>query len=111
MNPSRSSIRMDARLDAMTREKVDSLATRFHQPQAAILCYIMQWSLSYSQIGLFGQGDAQGPVRHLFLFVDTELHRRVEKAAIAAGVKISPWLRHMVRQMTMTDFPVSWQEE
>jgi hypothetical protein len=101
---------MDARLDAMTREKVDSLATRFHQPRAAILCYIMQWSLSYSQTGLFGQGDAQGPVRHLFLFVDTELHQRVEKEAIAAGVKIAPWLRHMVRHITITDFPTNWQK-
>jgi len=28
----------------------------------------------------------------------------------AAGVKIAPWLRHLVRQITMTDFPASWQE-
>jgi predicted transcriptional regulator len=38
------------------------------------------------------------------------LHARVEKAATAAGVKIAPWLRHKVRQITITDFPASWQE-
>lgn len=39
---SRSSIRMDARLDARTRAKVDDLAKRFHQPRAAVLSYIME---------------------------------------------------------------------
>jgi predicted transcriptional regulator len=31
----------DARLDAMTRAKVDQLATRFHQPRAAMLQHSM----------------------------------------------------------------------
>jgi hypothetical protein len=35
----------------------------------------------------------------------------VKHVAAAAGLKIAPWLRHMVRQITMTDFPKSWQEE
>jgi hypothetical protein len=26
-------------------------------------------------------------------------------------VNISPWLRYMVRQVTLTDVPASWQEE
>ena len=42
----RSSIRMDARLDATTRQKVDDLAKHFHQPRAAVLCHIMHWGLS-----------------------------------------------------------------
>jgi hypothetical protein len=45
------------------------------------------------------------------LYVDTELHERVEEAAIVAGVKIAPWLHAMVRQISMTDFPASWEEE
>jgi predicted transcriptional regulator len=106
----RASIRMDARLDATTRQKVDDLAKRFHQSRAAVLSQIMQWGLSREQTGPLDQGDAQGPVRHLYLFVETELYERVEKAAAAAGVKIAPWLRHMVRQVTMVDFPASWQE-
>jgi hypothetical protein len=106
----RSSIRMDARLDATTRAKVDDLARHFHQPRAAVLCHIMHWGLSREPIGPLDQGDAQGPVRHLYLYVASDLHARVEKAATAAGMNIAPWLRHMVRQVTMADVPASWQE-
>jgi hypothetical protein len=101
---------MDARLDPMTRAKVDDLARHFHQPQAAVLSHIMHWGLSREPTGPFDQGDAQGPVRHLYLYVASALYERVEQAAIAAGVNMAPWLRHMVRQITITDFPASWQE-
>src|SRR5215475_10749541 len=101
---------MNARLDEPTRQKVDDLANCFHQPRAAVLCHIMHWGLSRGQTGPFDQGDAQGPVRHLYLYVKSDLHERVEKAATAAGMNIAPWLRHMVRQMTITDFPAIWQE-
>jgi hypothetical protein len=33
---------MDARLDAMTRRKVDELARHFHQPRAAVVCHVME---------------------------------------------------------------------
>ena len=100
----RSSIRMDARLDATTRAKVDELAKRFHQPRAAVLCHIMQWGLSRGQTETLDSGESEGPVRHLYLYVDTALHAQVEKAATAAGMKIAPWLRTMVRQMTIDGF-------
>jgi len=106
----RASIRIDARLDATTREKVDDLAQHFHQPRAAVLCQIMHWGLSYEQPGPLDQRESQGPVRHLYLYVPSELRDGVEKAATAAGVKTASWLRHMVRQITITDFPASWQE-
>ena len=105
-----SSIRTDARLDPATRAKVDDLAQHFGRPRAAILCQIMAWGLSHRQIGPLDQGEPQGAVRHLYLYVEADLHARVEKAAAAVGMKIAPWLRHMVRQMTITDFPGSWQE-
>jgi hypothetical protein len=44
-----ASIRMDARLDAMTRAKVDDLAARFHQTRAAVLRHIMHWGLHHGQ--------------------------------------------------------------
>jgi hypothetical protein len=44
------------------------------------------------------------------LYVASDLHEHVEKAAAAVGVKAAPWLRHMVRQISITDFPASWQE-
>jgi hypothetical protein len=102
---SRTSIRMDARLDARTRAKVDDLANRFHQPRAAVLSYIMEWALSRGQAATRDGGEAEGTVCHLYLYVDTALHARVEQVASAAGMKIAPWLRAMVRQITLTDFP------
>jgi predicted DNA-binding protein len=106
----RAAVRTDARLDAATRQNVDDLATRFDRPRAAVLCQIMAWGLSRAQPAHLDQGESPGPVRHLYLYVPSELHEQVEKAAAAAGVKAAPWLRHMVRQVTITDFPASWQE-
>jgi hypothetical protein len=100
---------MDARLDATTRAKVDDLAKRFHQPRAAVLCHIMQWGLSRGPAEIVDGGALEGPICHLYLYVDTELRDHVEKAANAAGMKTAPWLRAMVRQITLADFPASWQ--
>jgi predicted transcriptional regulator len=107
----RASTRLDARLDPMMRAKVDDLARHFHQPRATVLSHIMHWGLSREPTRALDQGDVQGPVRHLYLYVASDLHARVEKAATAAGMNIAPWLRHMVRQITILDFPGSWQEE
>lgn len=104
------SIRIDARLDSATRAKVDDLATRFHQPRAAVVCYVMRWGLHRGPRVTIDQGGSEGPVRHLSLDVPSELHARVEQAAIVAGVKTAPWLRHMVRQIALPDFPERWQE-
>jgi predicted transcriptional regulator len=102
---------MDARLDAVTRAKVDDLAKHFHQPRAAVVSHIMHWGLSRGQAEMRDGGASEGPVRHLHLYVEIELHEQVEQAATAAGMKIAPWLRAMVRQITLTDFPASWQVE
>jgi predicted DNA-binding protein len=105
----RAAVRTDARLDAATRQKVDDLARHFHTPRAAVLCQIMEWGLSRAQPAHLDQDEPPGPVRHLYLYVASELSEQVQQAATAAGVKIAPWLRHMVRQVTITDFPASWQ--
>ena len=106
----RSSTRTDARLDPTTRAKVDDLARHFHRPRAAVLCHIMQWGLSREQTGPLDQAESQDPVHHLYFYVASELHEQVKKAAAAAGLKTAPWLRHMVRQITIADFAASWQE-
>jgi hypothetical protein len=98
-----TSLHMDARLDAATRQKVDDLARHFHQPRAAVLCHIMHWGLSREPTGPLDQARSPGPARHLYLYVASGLHAQVEKAAAAVGMNIAPWLRHMVRQMTMTE--------
>jgi predicted DNA-binding protein len=107
----RASIRLDARLDATTWQKVDDLARHFHRPRAAVLSQIMRWGLSREPGGALDQGASQGPVRHLYLYVDSDLYEAVQKAATAAGVTTAPWLRHMVRHIRLTDFPASWQAE
>jgi hypothetical protein len=74
-----SSIRMDARLDSMTWEKVDDLARHFGRPRAAVLCHIMHWGLSQEQTGPLDQGDAQGPVCHLYLYVPSDLYKGLKR--------------------------------
>jgi hypothetical protein len=48
-------------------------------------------------------------MRYRYFYVASDLLEQVEKAATAAGLNIAPWLRHMVRQITITNFPASWQ--
>jgi hypothetical protein len=102
---------MDARLDSATRAKVDDLAQYFHQPRAAVVCHIMHWGLNRGRAEIRDGGGAEGPVRHLYCYVVTALHARVEEAAAMAGINMAPWLRAMVRQITTADFPASWEVE
>jgi hypothetical protein len=48
-------------------------------------------------------------VCHLSLYVESDLHEHVEKAANVVSMHIAPWLRAMVRQITTADFPASWE--
>jgi hypothetical protein len=105
----RASIRMDARLDTMTRAKLEDLATQFHRSHAAVLRQVMCWGLSCMPSGQVSRDHIQGPVRHLFFVVESELHQRVRAAAEAAGANVAPWLRHMLREITAVDFPPSWR--
>jgi hypothetical protein len=105
-----TTIRMNARLDPTTRQKVDDLATRFHTPRAAVLCHIMHWGLTRRETPTLDEGEPHGPVRHFHLYVPSDLLEQVEKASIAAGLKTAAWLRHMIRQISIEDFPTSWQE-
>jgi predicted transcriptional regulator len=102
--------RMDARLDADTRQKVDDLAIHFGRTRAAVLRHIIRWGLDRGAIVIGDQGHVQGPVRHLYVYVDTDLYDAVQKAAAATGGHIAAWLRDMIRRVTMADFPKSWQE-
>jgi predicted transcriptional regulator len=106
-----TSIRMDAHLDAATRGKVDELAARFHRPRAGVLRHIMQWGLIREQTETLDHVEPQGPVCHLYGYVASELHAHVQKASAAMEVNMARWLRSMVRQITVSDFPASWREE
>jgi predicted HicB family RNase H-like nuclease len=68
----------------------------------------MRWGLSRAQRGAIDDQPPR-PVQHLFVLIEAELHQQVQHAAGAAGVEVSPWLRHRLRQITREDFPASWQ--
>jgi predicted transcriptional regulator len=100
---------MDARLDAMTRAKLDAFAEDFRRSRGAILREVMQWGLRRRQTGTIEQSNTQGPFQSLFLHVAPTLHMQVREVARSAGVGVAPWLRHMLREITVADFPRSWQ--
>jgi hypothetical protein len=100
---------MDARLDALTRAKREGLATQSHRSRAAALRQVMRWGLSREPLGHVNRDDTQGPVQHLFFVTESALHQEVRQAAEDAGADIAPWLRHMLREITVVDFPASWR--
>jgi predicted transcriptional regulator len=107
--PRRTSVRMDARLDTMTRAKVDALATTFHRSRGAVLREVMQWGMTRQAMGEIVHGDVQGPTTHLVFVVEATVHQDVGKAARGAGMDVATWLRQMLRDITEADFPRSWQ--
>jgi hypothetical protein len=109
LNRPHASIRMDARLDADTRQKVDDLAGHFRRTRAAALCHIMQWGLDHGAVAIHDRDHVHGPVCHLYCYVDAGLYKAVQQAAAAAGVHMASWLRQMVRHIPLADFPASWQ--
>jgi predicted transcriptional regulator len=106
--PPRRSVRMDAGLDASTREKLEHLATQFRQSRAAVLRQVMRWGLRRKSPGAIDD-TAPRLAQHLFFIVDAALHQQVKDTAKAAGVDVAPWLRHLMRQVTKADFPKNWQ--
>jgi predicted DNA-binding protein len=134
----RAAVRTDARLDAATRQNVDDLATRVDRPRAAVLCQIMAWGLSRAQPAHLDQDEPPGPVRHLYLYVPSELHEHVEKAAEHShdsrtyterfmlrlddltreklknlsthfDTSAAEMIRQLIAQAKPEDFPPSWQ--
>jgi hypothetical protein len=99
---------MDARLDAVTRAKLEELATTFHRSRAAVLREVMRWGLSPGPVGKSGRDDAHGPFHSLFFEGTDALHQQVGKAARRTGMDGAPWLRHLLRHITVEDFPASW---
>jgi predicted transcriptional regulator len=104
-----SDIRMGARLETMTRAKLDALAATFHQSRAAVLREGMRWGISRAQAGTVDPDDTHRPVEHRCFLVARARHQQVGEAAKAAGGELALWLRHLVRQITVAAFPRRWQ--
>jgi hypothetical protein len=86
----RQGIRMDARLDPMTRTMIEELAAQFHQSRASVLRQVMRWGLSREPSSQVNRDNSAGPVQHLFLLGEAEPHQQVKKMAEAAGGDATP---------------------
>jgi hypothetical protein len=81
-----------------------------HQPSEGIPRLDVDASAAQALVGQSGfstltVASAIVEVHHLYLDVPSDLQDQIETAASAAGVKVAPWLHHMVRQISIEDFP------
>jgi hypothetical protein len=100
---------MDAPLDPMAPAKLEDLTTAFHQSRAAVLREVMRWGLGRGPVGKPERDDIQGPFQSLFCEVKAELDQQVGEAARGMGMDVAPWLYHLLREITVADFPASWR--
>jgi len=104
----RYSVRHQARLDAETHTKLEELAAAFHRKRSAILRYVMQWGLT--QTGGWTVGRAvPGMVRTVGMLLEPDLLQQVQAAAAVHGATVAAWVCQAMRQITLEDFPGSWQ--
>ena len=104
----RYSIRQQARLDAETHAKLETLANTFHRKRAQILRHVMQWGLAHTHEWTIDRSILARP--HLVhMLVEPDLLQQVQDAAESYGVAVAVWLRQAMRQVTREDFPESWR--
>jgi predicted transcriptional regulator len=106
----RYSVRHQARLDVETHTKLEELAAAFHRKRSAILRYVMQWGLAQTR-GWTVDRAVPGMVRTVGMLLDPELLQQVQEGAAVHGATVAAWLRQAMRQVTLEDFPGSWQAE
>jgi predicted transcriptional regulator len=106
----RSTVRYQARLDAETSAKLEELTAAFHWKRSAILRFVMQWGLSQTQ-GWTIERSIPATVQTVAMLVEPELLQQVQEGAAVHGAPVAAWLRRAIRQVTLEDFPGSWQAE
>jgi predicted transcriptional regulator len=99
---------LEVHLDAGTHRKLMHFVTAFRRSQSEVIRQVLQWGLTHGQGWQLDRGRRPAP-HHIVVRLEPELRHQVEAAARAAGGDISAWLRHAVRQVTVADFPASWQ--
>jgi hypothetical protein len=50
-----------------------------------------------------------GTVHTAGMLLEPELLQQVQEAAAAHGATVAAWVRHAMREVTIEDFPASWQ--
>jgi hypothetical protein len=107
--PQQYTCRLEVHLDPATQTKITRFVTAFRRCQSVVLRHVFEWGLSHGQGWTLDRHRPLGRATRSSLRLEPELRERVEAAATTAGGDISAWLRHAVQQVTVADFPVSWQ--
>src|SRR5262249_52679400 len=107
--PQRYIARLEVHLDQATQTKLTRFVTAFRRRQSAVLRQVLEWGLDHGQGWMLDRDGPSGRAGRVFLRLEPEHRERVEALATAAGGDISAWLRHAVQQVTVADFPASWQ--
>jgi predicted transcriptional regulator len=103
----RYSVRHQARLDAETHAKLEELAAIFHRKRSAILRHVMQWGLTQTR-GWTVVRAVPGTVRTVGMLLEPERLQQVQAAAEIHGATVAVWLRQVMREVKIDDFPESW---
>jgi predicted transcriptional regulator len=103
-------VRHQARLDAETHAKLEELAAAFHRKRSATLRHTMQWGLTQTR-GWTVDRAVPGTVRTVGMLLEPELLQQVQEGAAVHGATVAVWLRQAIRQITLEEFPDSWQAE
>ena len=104
----RASARHQARLDAETSAKLTALVRTFRRTRSAILRHVMQWGLTQTRRWTIDM-TVPGTVHTAGMLLEPELLQQVQEAAAAHGATVAAWVRHAMREVTIEDFPASWQ--
>lgn len=99
---------LEVHLDAETHKKLTRFVTAFRRSQSEVIRQVLPWGLTHGQSWQVDRGRRPAP-HHIVVRLEPELRQQVEEAATTAGGDISSWLRHALRQVTVADFPASWQ--
>jgi predicted transcriptional regulator len=102
------SVRHQAWLDAETHAKLEELAAAFHRKRSAILRYAMPWGLTQTR-GWTIDRAVPGTVRTVGMLLVPELLQQVQEAAATHGATVAAWVRQMLREVRIDDFPESWR--
>jgi predicted transcriptional regulator len=106
----RYSVRYQARLDAETHAKLEELAAAFHRKRSAILRHAMPWGLTQTR-GWTVDRAVPGTVRPVGMLLAPELLQQVQEAAATHGATGAAWVRQMLREVRIDDFPESWRAD
>jgi hypothetical protein len=96
--------------DSIPRRMLSCTSWRRPSPrkQAQILRYVMAWGLDHPHAWT---RDRQRPDRThpVHMLVEPALWQQVQGAVALKGVSVAAWVRQVMRNVTIADFPASWR--